>query len=1668
MRDCREIGISESLLPELESIRQLLLKEEDATEVLPYKIYKQYENLINRATYLIEGKEYNKAKKGYEVTPSELEALNKIIKLFGEVTDSGTLNTLGSILYTDAPIKITPNVNTITLITSGYLKPKGSTFLKRTIRRKKLSAIAKLKPQHNYIIEYTDGSTDKFTFNTPVSYRELKNVVCFGKDNPDTPGTKKQVARIYENVEEGRALGAYNARFQDEYGNHFNMFDLDSMVLLFDLNGLWTDKDRPIKGYKLFQNLTLEEQQEVLNKIFASIAFDKNGVYKYLKQKYAIIPKFDKDFMSKLIGLCVNEDGSINNDKIINIITDLHKVAKVSAHKMLQNDLFKLSDNYKGTDRRIYANRTLINPTNIEVDAYETILPQIYQTVFGLQEGDIVEDILKDKDFFIKRGLDRFACKLDHSDYDYELKNFNGEHIYLVDRSHGIPSHLQGLPIFTETRNGKHYRLDSNGNVLYEMASEHDDVCKVGDVQVIVTDNPMFYINSMNYNTLKVSPKRVTQESYDSLVENLKESKRTNSQNFMKAITIGEGSVMDLKTFKEFNTAIDNITYESVKQTEGDKDFKSVAQICNILLKNGRELHVSFEQSLEMVAGRIPAQSQQSFMIQRVVGFDSSGLNTAMVSTFQLFLQGSDLDIDAVTMLGYEFDHNGKFVGWSPYFKIDTKDKLKASKKIPLLTGQKTTVNVSPKAPNNFFEIYDKYFGTLFQTIKLPTGEDKFKTKDGVLELQMVYDTPEGVELLAQFLRDFNEYGINIQGEMVESESGILIKTDSENFFKRTDAAGNVVGEWNLFMHRTAGGAIGARPDQVYAMAEQILKFANDHNDYLNTAKEHLKDKMAKNYVVHYIYKVAEALCNQTEAQVGLDISTRDVKGAAGRSAMANASNSYAPGGAEVKHKSVGEGQVGKSCVGIGAVGIKANSTTQFYISEILNYGSDWDREKIMFKRPITIGGVTYSGFANMHTSKQFSERDMANVQAALEYINALEHPDQLTPDVAVNIASLLSIAVDNAKDLALAKINSGPKMMGLYAYGLTLGIPINDLVAIINSDEGRILTELTEGSYFNNDTTAFKVLDAIKKLDGNVIGDLDKYSYVSRNAQGKAVKVTTTISIDGKVRDIASTHEALFTLMYEAYTRWFNSVKEQPWFKKSVSKNPILATSFSGMLKHLLLGNAFKDVFDSSKYLIEGFINKHIIPSAKASEATNWIASLYQMVSYLEDMQTKINKFKSSKGRDLRKLAQGAEEMRILGSILSINKGLKATASEAEAFIDTIENLIYDRKKVLGMKVNEDDRLDFIRFMTDEEYQRQKIDEYEKVKHSVNILHLISKVPHFNGYLKTQMIPSAFFMTSSIKYRTIHKFRRNIYADKSGEKVVPLFDLFEVSGNKEKEAILRGLENLVHYKMFTRWAYDQKLQFKVPAGFKYFTKRNELVSNPNGETVIDLWTQHGMATFKKYMEEVYIPMLKDSSIADNPFILGLRKISYDKTPVHTSVTAYSLPGDLMSKKGSQGEINAHTFASFQNLDSIVFQEDSKIYSLHDAFYIYAQYCYMGRKGQKSLMALFDNETSRKGLAKSFTEHIAKMDVDGNITCSKSELIAWCAPYGGQYLNSKYGYVTSKDEFGVSLKQKREVASRIKEDPDNPSDVDPSDVEFVSAEDIGGYVSVKKPENFRQ
>ena len=1668
LNKAKALGLSDDFISELENIRALTQNgnyNENWTEILPYTKYKQNKLIIDYVfADIFDGNEYNKDKKGFEVAPSVLKAIDKAITLFKDINNTDTLNRLYDIVYTEASILPTPNIEKVREILVGQLKV--NSIVQSNLLRKKLSKVAELKTQHNYIIEFADGSFEKVTINHPDDYYKVKNLVALGRKSVVDPTVTAAVTKIYENVIDGRNLSAYNVRFTNKNTDasetqRFQIFDLDSVNLLFKLNSLNTKKN--VTGEGLFQELSVKRQQDILNTIFHNKAFNSDrinmeAIHYRLSEDYSYIPKFDSNFMKDLYQMypiTLDKDGKqVFPKEIIDIINKFVAIAKPRIYKLMQQDLFKLSDSYNKADRTVYANGQLIDPIDIQTDAYELIMPKIYKTQFGLQEFDDLQTILRDEDFFIKRGIQRFACKLQDANYDYELKNFNGNHVYILDKSKGVPEQLQQnlIPIEYDHIRNQIYRTDGHGKALYRLASTNDNVAEIGGVEVIITDNPLFYVQNFNYNTLKVSPTRVTDESYKALTDMLSVSKRTNAKNFIKAIT-GEAGLYDLATFKEFNKAIETITYENIKLDSSNKpEFKSVAQLCRILLDNGRELHTSFKESLNLIAGRIPAQSQQSFMTQKVIAFDNSDINTAMVSTFQLFLQGSDLDIDAVTLLGYAFDQNGKFIGWSPYFKILSKEMLKASKNIPLPTGQNIEINTSKEAPNNFFEIYDEFFGTLFKTISLTNNpndkEAPIKTKKGVPVLKLEIDSDEGVALLAKFLRIANEKGINLKDELVNGK----FNPSDENFYKAPDAIidGKPVARgWNLFAE------LNISQEYTYQIAQQLLDIVNYHNQYINNAEEYLKDAMSKNYIVNYIYKVADSPCNQTEAMQSVDVSTKVLKDAAANSDMATESDYYAPGRTSAKVKSVGEGQAGKDGVGIGAVGIKANSTTQFYISELLNFGSEEDKKKILFK-PKIIAGKSYSGFANMYTSKEVSDEERFQFEQVWKYIASLESEDQITNNVALDIAAMLSIAVDNAKDLALAKINSGPKLMGLYIYGMTLGVPVETLCSIINSKEGAILKELTEGSVFNNDVTAFKVLDVFDKLDGNFGSELSQFSMKVKDTGGKNIYINSNINVNNEpLGNISSTADILFAAMYENYLKWFDKYKDK------LGRKAKPATTLNGMLRHFFSQpnyphekgyTAFKAVYEASKTNVNNLYIQ-LASNADPKSLENWIASMHQMVDFITDMSEKSRTFKKGKGSDLRVLAEGAEEMRILGSILSINKGLKASFSDAESFIDTIENLIYNRKEVLGMTPSIDDKIDFHKFMMDEEYQAEIIEEYEKVKHSVNIPHLISKAPHFKGYLKTQMIPTATFLTNSVKYRALHKYRSNARADSTlntttpfNTKPVSIFKLFNVDSKRDKDSIIKGLENLIQFKLFTRWAYDKKLQFRLPKGFKYFTRKvalddikgtnNDGLSIATGNELIPLWTEAGLATFKKYMEEYYIPQLQESNLGSNEFIKNLVKIENERTPIHNTVTTYSLPGDLMARNGRQAELNQRMFSDFKSLTTFDFQRDvpNGIPSIVDAFFIYSQYCYMGKKGQSSLINAFDYINSQHDLRSSFNTHVAQMDVNGSISCSEEEIIIWCAPVINQFSNAAYGYVTSVSSYGLQLKQKAKENKTLSED----------------------------------
>ena len=102
------------------------------------------------------------------------------------------------------------------------------------------------------------------------------------------------------------------------------------------------------------------------------------------------------------------------------------------------------------------------------------------------------------------------------------------------------------------------------------------------------------------------------------------------------------------------------------------------------LRKEAHKRYISFLDSQNFIAARIPAQSLQSFMTMKNIAWTENSKNISYVSHFQTYLQGSDYDIDKAYIMGQSYDENAAYIGWSPLFNYNSVEALQASKTLPI------------------------------------------------------------------------------------------------------------------------------------------------------------------------------------------------------------------------------------------------------------------------------------------------------------------------------------------------------------------------------------------------------------------------------------------------------------------------------------------------------------------------------------------------------------------------------------------------------------------------------------------------------------------------------------------------------------------------------------------------------------------------------------------------------------------------------------------------------------------------------------------------------------------------------------------------------------------------------------------------------------------------
>ena len=65
-----------------------------------------------------------------------------------------------------------------------------------------------------------------------------------------------------------------------------------------------------------------------------------------------------------------------------------------------------------------------------------------------------------------------------------------------------------------------------------------------------------------------------------------------------------------------------------------------------------------------------------------------------------------------------------------------------------------------------------------------------------------------------------------------------------------------------------------------------------------------------------------------------------------------------------------------------------------------------------------------------------------------------------------------------NAKELSLSKLNATTKMIGMYTYGLTIGMHFSEITKVLMSPVGDTICDILDGNVFTGDREYRRVND--------------------------------------------------------------------------------------------------------------------------------------------------------------------------------------------------------------------------------------------------------------------------------------------------------------------------------------------------------------------------------------------------------------------------------------------------------------------------------------------------------------------------------------------------------------------------------------------------------------
>lgn len=401
-------------------------------------------------------------------------------------------------------------------------------------------------------------------------------------------------------------------------------------------------------------------------------------------------------------------------------------------------------------------------------------------------------------------------------------------------------------------------------------------------------------------------------------------------------------------------------------------------------------LYNSFVKTLYAISVRIPTQAFQSIMAVKVAALTNDDDNNVFVTRWQFWLQGSDLDIDKSYIMGCDISSIGTYNHWSPLADYSTETLAKISDKLPL--------------PKMF---------------SIASGEDIYKIKGTykIIQEPKYGEYSKLEDLVQNYLVNLDEDGIN------KKELKLQTLVDILNYINKEQRI--TLSEYLL------------KDPQV----QTLIKLINQHNTHQLTAAE------SRNIIQKNIIDASLDERNMKASYSPIDEAMGkfqdELKKIEDQAAL---ERDLDDGGLSIARMQYNN-SVGKKDVGIMANGLKAFFALTQYFNKHKNDPNYIESTRYFLTR-INLGKGKDKYFSSI-SDIQFEN----NAVATLKYYFKLFNPElsgSLTftnEDASLLLSSLTSLATDNAKELALAKMNASIDLACIHIFLVVMGYSPQEII---------------------------------------------------------------------------------------------------------------------------------------------------------------------------------------------------------------------------------------------------------------------------------------------------------------------------------------------------------------------------------------------------------------------------------------------------------------------------------------------------------------------------------------------------------------------------------------------------------------------------------------------